>query len=448
MDSRFNSPSNSSHYSDSSSRSTSPNPLEVDASKRETLTSNAAAAAAPPLPPAIPALVMRQVIATELTETGFDAAHEVAIEFLEGALFNLFGSLLTYAHQLAELGRRHEPTVLDVIESCHELGIASGPGDLLQQARKRRQYPVSIEPIKYSRNRRNQKQVALLPSDDEAEAFSEPEQDPALASPPPSPARSVSNATDEDDDDDIFEEVVPLGTDGQPIPGAKEAKERKRRERDKERAGRETRRIERDRRRRAREFRKNEYGGTFRAEWAPTLPPKHSWKQTPVFPEQPPPPPIPDPVSRTAQAPSATALAHLSTLRARLNDSQLVASSLRNLIRRTGAAARGHTAYAPASASMTGLNDASDAAVTNAQVAAEQEADLVSYENGWYGSNKVIAASASQFKKGKRNVRIVKVGNEHVQDDEVNESDDERDRDDNFTKSGGGGVAKRRRWLV
>lgn len=125
--------------------------------------------------------------------------------------------------------------------------------------------------------------MAFLPSDDEAPAFSEPEEDPSLASPPPSPPRSdVSGDSDSDDEEDAFEEVVPLGADGQPIPGAKEAKIVKKKEKEKKKIERSERRKERERRRKAREFRKNEFGGTFEAEWAPKLPPKHSWKRTPV----------------------------------------------------------------------------------------------------------------------------------------------------------------------
>jgi hypothetical protein len=128
----------------------------------------------------------------------------------------------------------------------------------------------------------------MLPSDDDLPAFSDPEPDSAFESPPPSP-KLLNNAFSSDhdaegDSDEEFEEVLPLGADGQPIPtsSGKEAKDSKKKEKAKLRTEREDRRKERERRRKAREFRKQEYGKTFEAEWAPKLPPKHSWKQTPV----------------------------------------------------------------------------------------------------------------------------------------------------------------------
>ena len=78
-------------------------------------------------------------------------------------------------------------------------------------------------------------------------------------------------------------------------------------------------------------------------------------------------------------------------------------------------------------------------------MAAEQEADLVSYENEWYGP-KAIHRSAlgmgKKGKKGKRSVRIVRVGKEGMEGDSA---DEEREREEGTV---GGGVAKRRRWLV
>ncbi|GAA5887588.1 hypothetical protein JCM16303_001438 [Sporobolomyces ruberrimus] len=445
--------------SSSSSRSTSPNPpLPLNSTLQDPFFR-------PPLPPALPALVLRKMIALQLVETGFEAGENEAIEFLEGALYSFFGTLLNYAHDLAELARRHEPTLEDVVQGCREMGLVESTRDLypsqLPNLASSSSSSTSADlSIRYARSsRRRAKSPVLLPSDDEHEAFSDPEPDPAFESPPASPSRSAdwnpgddSSSDDDDDDDDDedeFEEVVPMGADGQPIPGAKEAKDAKKRDKEQRRKDRGERRKERDRRRKAREFRKNEYGGTFEASWAPKLPPKHSWKQTPVFPEQPPPPPIPAPVSRTAQAPSKLALAHLSTLRSRLNDSQLVASSLRNLIRRTGASARGGNPYTTSSAIVTGEGGTAEEVQVAAEVAAEQEADLVSYENEWYGSNKIIAKSALAFKKGKRNVRTIRVGDKERKGDEEGESSDEERREGIFgTTGGGGGVAKRRRWLV
>ncbi|KAK4701848.1 hypothetical protein P7C70_g4379, partial [Phenoliferia sp. Uapishka_3] len=69
----------------------------------------------------------------------------------------------------------------------------------------------------------------------------------------------------------------------------------------------------------------------------PPLPSRHSYRQTPVFPKSSIAPPVRAPSSVVLQTPSAVALAHISTLRMRLSDSQLVAKSLRNLIRKTSA---------------------------------------------------------------------------------------------------------------
>jgi len=125
--------------SNSSSRSTSPNPPLLPL--------------APSLPPALPALVLRKLVASQLLRTGFEAAEPEAVEFLEGALYTctyplkplsdgrrlmrsmivVFGSLLQYAHGISELGRRHEPTLEDVVIGCREMGVASSARDLLDE---------------------------------------------------------------------------------------------------------------------------------------------------------------------------------------------------------------------------------------------------------------------------------------------------------------------------
>jgi hypothetical protein len=77
---------------------------------------------------------------------------------------------------------------------------------------------------------------------------------------------------------------------------------------------------------------------------------------------------------------------------------------------------------------------------------------LISYENEWYGSNKTIAKSAANFKKGKRHVRIIKVDDRRNREDGYDEDSEEDETRDGgsfaATAGGGGGVAKRRRWLV
>ncbi|GAA5915258.1 uncharacterized protein JCM6883_002377 [Sporobolomyces salmoneus] len=454
MDSAMNTPSpSSSTGSTSTSRSTSPNPPHQSSSFP------------PSLPPGLAALVTRKMISLELIETGFEAAEEEAVEFLEGTLNSFFESLIRTSHDFAELGRRHEPNMLDVVKGCIEMGLIESPKELTEQASRRDQIssstPLDLS-IRYARStrRHHEQPPALLPSDDESPAFPDPDPDPAFDSPPPSPPSQALSATDEDSDAE-FEEVLPLGADGQPIPTSeasamKDAKDLKKKEKALRKLEKESRQKERERRRAAREFRKKEYGKTFEGDWMPRLPPKHSWKQTPVFPEQPPPPPIPAPVSRTVQSPSTLALSHLSTLRSRLNDSQLVASSLRNLIRRTGSAARGNGNGGTVS-TMTMTELTTEEAANAAEVVAEQEADLISYENEWYGSNKTIQKSLvrNNFagRGGKRNVRIIKVSDRRKREgvEEGESSGDEgegREGREGMSAGGGGGVAKRRRWLV
>lgn len=130
--------------------------------------------------------------------------------------------------------------------------------------------------ITYKRPRAASPPPLLLPSDDESDL-----PDPSLLSPPPSPTLTAASDSDEDAE---FEEVLPLGANGQPLASAVEAQERKKKEkkekkdrREKEKEGR---RKERERRRRER--RKIEERNAYKAEWLPGLPPKHSWKQTPV----------------------------------------------------------------------------------------------------------------------------------------------------------------------
>ncbi|KAI5478254.1 Bromodomain transcription factor [Pseudohyphozyma bogoriensis] len=107
------------------------------------------------------------------------------------------------------------------------------------------------------------------------------------------------------------------------------------------------------------------------ASFLPPLPAKHSYKQTPVFPKSSIAPSVPPPPNAALQTPSPAALAHLSTLRSRLTNSQLVASSLRNLIRST-------SARNPEGAGMEvdGVNGIG--------TGAGEEDDVVDYEGEWY----------------------------------------------------------------
>lgn len=123
----------------------------------------------------------------------------------------------------------------------------------------------------------------LLPSDDEEDDPYDPSKDPSLASLPPSPP--LPPFSDDDDSDAEFEEVGPAGGGSEAeVKARKEAADAKRRAKreTRERLLREKdeRRKERERRRRERQRRRE--ANPMKAEWLPALPPKHSWKQTPV----------------------------------------------------------------------------------------------------------------------------------------------------------------------
>ncbi|GAA5820211.1 hypothetical protein JCM3770_006062 [Rhodotorula araucariae] len=398
---------------------------------------------APPLPPSLPALVLHKLVAAELERNGFDAAAADALDECEGVVAEFLASLTEYAHALAELGRRHVPSAADVVAASEALG-AGGAGALLGELRRTRRRdapPTAALQITYTRARVPTPPGPLLASDDEDDGGTGAD---ALASPPPTPPLSPLAPLDDDDDDDDaeFEEVLPLSLSTAAAGAGAATKQSAAAERRAARAAqlsaREAaaaqRRAERERRRRER--RRRDEADPLRASWLPALPPKHSWKQTPVYPQSAPPPPLPPPISRTQQAPSAIALAHLSTLRARLNDSQLVSSSLRNLIRRTRGAAAGGA----------GAGAAGDAA--------GEGADVVDYEGEWYGASAaggVGAGPAGGGGGGKRRVRVLTVGGAGGSDDEDAAREEERERarkEAGVLGGGGRGAGKRRRWLV
>lgn len=166
-----------------------------------------------------------------------------------------------------------------------------------------------------------------------------------------------------------------------------------------------------------------------------------------VYPESAAPPPIPPPISQTQQAPSAAAMQHLSTLRARLNDSQLVAASLRNLIRKTRASAVGEHHH--------------HSQQQQQQQQQQDSADVVDYESEWYGARGLGAATGS-----KRKIRVVTIGQRTNKspgdllqlESEASAAAGGGDGSMMMRKGGGmegggegsrvGGAVKRRRWLV
>ncbi|GAA6058360.1 hypothetical protein NBRC10513_008160, partial [Rhodotorula toruloides] len=233
----------------------------------------------PDLPPALPALVLRKLVAAELLNTGLEGADEEALEEIEGALYNFFGSLLSYAHQLAELGRRHVPTVADVVKGCEDLGVG-GTRELLAEARRGRPALAEDVQITYKGPRAPVDLGPLLPSDDEDDDPYDLTKDPLLASPPPSPP--LPPVSDDDDSDAEFEEVGAAGGSEAEVNARKEAGAKKRAKREKREQllrEKEEHRKEREKRRRERQRRRE--ANPMKAEWLPALPPKHSWKQTP-----------------------------------------------------------------------------------------------------------------------------------------------------------------------
>ena len=160
-----------------------------------------------------------------------------------------------------------------------------------------------------------------------------------------------------------------------------------------------------------------------RASFLPALPARHSYRQTPVFPKSSIAPPVRAPSSALLQTPSSVALAHISTLRSRLSDSQLVATSLRNLIRKTSAREQPETVVEEGA----GLDDDGAVVARMPRVPLDGEKDVVSFEEGWY-------AGEARQKGTKRTVTVVRVG--------ANKDETEA------VASALGGAAKRRKWRV
>ncbi|GAA6039375.1 hypothetical protein JCM8097_002822 [Rhodosporidiobolus ruineniae] len=458
MDSLAGSPAPSSRSDDSSAPALR-SPRSFNALKDDPL---------PDLPPPFAALALRKLVAAGLERQGFEGAQEEAMDELEGALAEFFGSLLAYAHQLADHSRRQLPTLQDVVKGCEDLGVG-GARELRREVERYTgvegaDSQLPIISVKYQRARSPSPLGPLLPSDDDTPSIPS-----HLLSPPPSPRAEPGDDSDDSDEDAEFEEVLPTGPDGQPLPSALEAQEARKRKKAEKKERREREKVARqkERERRRRERRKREEEDPFKAGWLPGLPPKHSWKQTPVYPTSAAPPPIPPPISQTQQAPSAAALQHLSTLRARLNDGQLVAQSLRNLIRRTGA--RALEAGAASAAVGPGVGKEKDGkgkgkeldvggeaaggggekskegslAPSQAQQAQmDDTVDVVDYEAEWYG-----VSSSSSIAGGKRRIRVVTVGG--VGEDDEREGGDEKKKEGAWAEAGrAGGAAKRRRWLV
>lgn len=193
------------------------------------------------------------------------------------------------------------------------------------------------------------------------------------------------------------------------------------------------------------------------APYLPPLPAKHAWRQTPVYPQS----TLQKHQLLTAptlannpnqQVPSAAAMAHLSTLRSRLADSQLVASSLRNLIRKT-------THAAPRAIT---FNENGERLVKGG--VNEDESDVIDYESVWYGaaasrrgglgpqsSAAGGATGPGQKKRATREVMVIHLAREGEEGDERDALglglDDEGGKQSGVSKGmRGAASSKRRKW--
>ncbi|ORY52718.1 hypothetical protein BCR35DRAFT_327205 [Leucosporidium creatinivorum] len=346
----------------------------------------------PDLPPAVAASALRKLVSYELEQAGFEAVTEEALEELEGVVFSFFGSLLVRSHDLANLGRRNQPNFKDLVQGVRDFGVA-GVGELKEEVERTKGRDVPDLAIVYDKLR-EEAPGPTLASDDEPSSEEEPSEDEAEPAPAPPPT-----------------------IDGVPVPAPtpvvkKKVKQPKLKPLD-----------------------------ALKADHLPPLPAKHSYKQTPVYPQSRIPPSIPQASTfPTQQTPSTVAMRHLSTLRSRLNDSQLVASSLRNLIRKTSA-----RATAGGEGAIVGLE--------GAQQGGQEDDDVVDYEGEWYGGRGgPIGAGV------KRSVLMMRVGEEGKVDLEGWERGEEGERDGmGFMKSKDhewsdagrvGGAGKRRKWRV
>ncbi|KAM0753308.1 hypothetical protein T439DRAFT_379008 [Meredithblackwellia eburnea MCA 4105] len=164
------------------------------------------------------------------------------------------------------------------------------------------------------------------------------------------------------------------------------------------------------------------------ADFLPPLPSKHSYKQTPVFPKSSTSAPVPSP-SLPLQAPSAAASAHIATLRSRLADGQVVARSLRNLVRATGGGGGGGSGTVTIVGGGAGQEE-------------ESLADVVDFERDWYQPRGVVGQG------GKRRIGIIRVGAKSVRDADVPDDANVIDPNANRGGVGKGGGPKRRRWRI
>ncbi|KAM0786309.1 hypothetical protein ACM66B_001787 [Microbotryomycetes sp. NB124-2] len=223
---------------------------------------------------------LQRLVNLELHAAGYETADSLALEHLHGLAVVFFEALVQRAHELTEQAARTNVNLKDAIAASVELGVANRPADFvaLAHATQDRNSSAGVPTLKFKRVKRPVIEKTL-PSDDDDDEEEQEEHD-------------VNQLEGRDKSDVLHQSIIP------------KVKPRKLPE-------------------------------ALKASYLPQLPPKHTFKQTPVYPQPAAPPTIPNPTYEPRQKPSTEALRHLATLRARFNDSQMVASSLRNLIRKT-----------------------------------------------------------------------------------------------------------------
>ncbi|KAK4049894.1 hypothetical protein OIO90_005283 [Microbotryomycetes sp. JL221] len=237
----------------------------------------------PSLTPIVAVEYLERLVNVELQAAGYLTADKEALEQLQGMTVVFFEALVQRAHELTEQANRTRVNLKDALEASVETGIVAYPAQMIRFAKQTRDRndQVDVPPIRYKRVRPPVIEKTL-PSDNEQD---EEDDDSNLV-------RSNGKGDQSASLPDLHQSIIP------------KVKPRKLPE-------------------------------ALKASFLPPLPPKHTFKQTPVYPQPAPPPLIPQPTFDPIQKPSKEAMRHLATLRARFNDSQLVSSSLRNLIRKT-----------------------------------------------------------------------------------------------------------------
>lgn len=346
------------------------------------------------------------------------------------------------SHDLANLGRRNQPNFKDLVQGVKDFGVA-GVKELKEEVERTKGRDgafCAVLPARLQRTTNAHTHSTVPQLSVVYDKIREEAPGPTLAS--DDEPSSESEASEYEDEPAPAPPALPLIEGGPAPPPAPAAPRRKKVKQPKVKPL-----------------------DALKGDFLPPLPAKHSYKQTPVrhiapllsspeleltarlheqvYPQSRIPPAIPQASTfPTQQTPSALAMRHLSTLRSRLNDSQLVASSLRNLIRKTSARATSGTEGAMI------LGDQQEGGAT----ADNDNDDVVDYEGEWYGGRGGPGV--------KRSVLVMRVGEEGKVDLEGWGSGNGREEEGRdgmaFMKSAEGwsdagrvgGAGKRRKWRV